>query len=92
MRVQACDGDENGLRQARKRLSEMPARRCLRFFLGELAAPDEPNAGWIYVLSTREIPDPLKIGMTTRTVLQRVREINDATGVAIPSASGAAGA
>jgi hypothetical protein len=49
-----------------------------------LAVPDEPNAGWIYILSTREIPDLLKIGMTTRTVLERVREINNATGVAIP--------
>jgi hypothetical protein len=62
----------------------MPTRRCLRFFLGELAVPEEPNAGWIYILSTREMPDLLKIGMTTRTVLERVREINNATGVAIP--------
>jgi hypothetical protein len=84
MRMTARDGDENGLRQAQKHLSEMPARRCLRFFLGELTVPDEPNAGWIYILSTRELPDLLKIGMTTRTVLDRVREINNATGVAIP--------
>jgi hypothetical protein len=84
VRMAARDGDENGLRQAQKRLSEIPARRCLRFFLGELAVPEEPNAGWIYILSTREMPDLLKIGMTTRTVLERVREINNATGVAIP--------
>jgi T5orf172 domain len=84
LRMAARDGDENGLRQAQKRLSEMPTRRCLRFFLGELAVPDEPNAGWIYILSTREMPDLLKIGMTTRTVPERVREINNATGVAIP--------
>ena len=84
MRIAARDDDVNGLRQAQKRLSEMPARRCLRFFLGELVVPEEPNAGWIYVLSTREMPDLLKIGMTTRTVLERVREINNATGVAIP--------
>jgi len=36
------------------------------------------------VLSTREQPDFLKIGMTTRTVEERVREINTATGVLIP--------
>jgi hypothetical protein len=84
MRMAARDSDENGLRLAQKHLSEMPARRCLRFFLGELTVPNEPSAGWIYILSTREIPDLLKIGMTTRTVLERVREINNATGVAIP--------
>ena len=84
MRMAARDGDENGLRQAQKRLSEMPARRCPRFFLGELAVVDEPNAGWIYILSTRDRPNLLKIGMTTRTVLDRVREINNATGVANP--------
>ncbi|WP_456705197.1 GIY-YIG nuclease family protein [Bradyrhizobium sp. USDA 4449] len=84
MRIAARDDDVNGLRQAQKRLSEMPTRRCLRYFLGELAIADEPNAGWIYILSTREMPDLLKIGMTSRTVLERVREINNATGVAIP--------
>src|SRR5262249_22458491 len=64
--------------------SELPARRCLRVFLGELAILDEPNAGWVYILSTRELPKLLKIGMTTRGVQDRVREINGVTGVAIP--------
>lgn len=84
MRTAARDGEDGSLRQAQKRLSEIPARRCLLVFLGELAIPDEPNAGWVYILSTRELPELLKIGMTTRTVQDRVREINAATGVAIP--------
>lgn len=84
MRMAARDGDEGGLRQAQKILSEMPVRRCLRLFLGELVLQEEADAGWIYILSTREMPDLLKIGMTTRTVQDRVREINGATGVAIP--------
>jgi hypothetical protein len=84
MRMAARDGDESDLRQAQKRLSEMPTRCCLRLFLGELTVADESNAGWIYILSTREMPDLLKIGMTTRAVLDRAREINSATGVAIP--------
>lgn len=46
--------------------------------------PADAEAGWIYVLSTREEPDILKIGMTQRTVAYRVREINSATGVLIP--------
>lgn len=42
------------------------------------------RAGWIYVLSTREQPRILKIGMTQRSVSQRVSEINSATGILIP--------
>jgi T5orf172 domain len=45
---------------------------------------DEPNAGWVYILATREAPLFLKIGMTTRSVEERVREINSATGVLVP--------
>lgn len=44
------------------------------------------NAGWIYILSTREQREILKIGMTRRDVSARVKEINKATGVAIPFA------
>jgi hypothetical protein len=38
----------------------------------------------IYILSTREEPAILKIGFTTRSVLERVNEINSSTGVLIP--------
>lgn len=44
----------------------------------------EPGGGHIYILSTRSQPNLLKIGVTERSVEQRVREINSATGVAIP--------
>lgn len=47
----------------------------------------DDGSGWIYVLSTREQPNVLKIGLTTRSVVQRVREINAATGVLIPYAA-----
>ncbi|MBA2782127.1 MAG: cold shock domain-containing protein [Rubrobacteraceae bacterium] len=40
--------------------------------------------GWLYVLSTREEADLLKIGMTTRSVPERVRRINSATGLLRP--------
>lgn len=36
---------------------------------------------WVYVLVNRLIPGVVKIGMTTTTVSQRVKEINQATGV-----------
>lgn len=42
------------------------------------------DCGWIYILSTRERPDELKIGMTTRSVAERVKEINRATGLLWP--------
>ena len=70
--------------RAHTKLCRLPTRACICVLLGTASVPDEPDAGWIYVLSTRELPDLLKIGMTTRTVEQRAREINNATGVAIP--------
>jgi cold shock CspA family protein len=45
------------------------------------------GAGWIYILSTRENRNILKIGRTDRTVSDRVKEINSATGVVIPWAA-----
>ncbi|RWM71237.1 MAG: GIY-YIG nuclease family protein [Mesorhizobium sp.] len=76
--------DKDGFLRARSQLHRLPLRRCLSVFLGRSKAVDEPAAGWIYILSNREFPDLLKIGMTTRTVEQRAHEINGAAGVAIP--------
>lgn len=45
---------------------------------------DQDDTGWIYVLSTREEPNILKVGRTERSVSQRVKEINGATGVLHP--------
>ena len=42
------------------------------------------DAEQIYILSTREAPDVLKIGFTTRSVIHRANEINSATGVLVP--------
>jgi hypothetical protein len=39
---------------------------------------------YVYILVNRSIPNMVKIGMTTRTVDKRVREINKATGVPTP--------
>ena len=39
---------------------------------------------WIYVLVNKSYPGICKIGMTTTTVDQRVKEINSATGVITP--------
>ena len=39
---------------------------------------------WVYVLVNKGVPGVCKIGMTTTTVTQRVKEINSATGVITP--------
>jgi hypothetical protein len=83
-RVAIKNQSEESYSKARVRLLRLPFRRCLSVFLELAEIVDEPDAGWIYILSTRELPDLLKIGMTSRTVEQRVNEINRATGVAIP--------
>lgn len=78
------DDDREGWLTARTNLHRLPFGKCLAVFRGELQIVDEPGAGWVYILSAREHRDLLKVGMTTRTVEQRVSEINGATGVPIP--------
>jgi hypothetical protein len=39
---------------------------------------------WVYVLVNKSMPGICKIGMTTTSVMQRVEEINGATGVITP--------
>ena len=50
----------------------------LGYFLG--LKPQVKPPGIVYALGTREAPDMLKVGMTTRDPVQRVKEINSATG------------
>lgn len=80
--IKSCDLKE--FNQAKNNLSRLPTRTCLNVFLGLARIVSDSDSGWIYILSTREWKDVLKIGMTTRSVEQRVQEINRATGVAIP--------
>ena len=84
LRLAIKSGDPVAYTAARTNLLRLPTRRCLVVHLGQATIADETDAGWIYVLSTREDPELLKVGMTTRSVEQRAREISGATGVAIP--------
>lgn len=77
-------GHKTTYEAAKTNLRRLPTRRCLSVLLGTAKVADEPGAGWIYILSTREMRNLLKVGMTTRSVQERVKEINAATGVAIP--------
>jgi hypothetical protein len=51
--------------------------------LEDESALDE-DGGFVYILSTRELPELLKIGFTTKSPEVRVKAINSATGVIIP--------
>lgn len=63
-------------------LQKKNIERHLRCYTGEWQLYDE--LGQIYILSTREQPTILKIGYTERSVWERVKEINRATGVLMP--------
>ena len=84
LRIAIKTQDSPSFRNSRTNLCRLPTRQCLSIFLGRAFLADYPDSGWIYVLSTREIPKLLKIGMTTRTVEERAREISSSTGVVIP--------
>lgn len=43
-----------------------------------------PDVGQIYLLSTRDQPDILKIGYTERSIWTRIKEINTSTGLLVP--------
>lgn len=84
MRASIRAADEAGFLSAREQLLSLRAGLTLQLFLGQRELVRPVGAGWIYVLSSRELPDLLKVGMTTRSVEERAREINAATGVAVP--------
>lgn len=63
-------------------LEQHNLKQLLRLFLGQERQSKPP--GIVYALGTREAPDILKVGMTTRDPVKRVNEINSATGVVVP--------
>ena len=82
----AClNDDEEVVTASIERLSTLGLRELLVNYQRKPQVPSQNGkSGWLYVISTREQPDVLKIGMTQRPVEERVKEINSATGVPIP--------
>jgi hypothetical protein len=78
--------DTESITSLRRQLRQVGAVVCLHRFLnprpGEYFGAD--GIGYIYILSVRSNPLMLKIGYTERTVEQRVKEINSATGIVEP--------
>lgn len=85
LRKKIVSEDKVGVEEIRETLKKLGLIHFLSVFLSPQS--DEANSevvGKIYILSTRESKDILKIGYTNRSVEERVREINSATGVLIP--------
>lgn len=81
-------GDEQGYANCLRQLVATNVLQLLHVYQNDLSNQSfTEGAGWIYLLSTREQPDILKIGRTDRSVAERVREINSATGVLVPWAA-----
>jgi hypothetical protein len=86
LRRAVLDHDADRAGPARGRLRQAGTAALLRGFLEPWPSgrPVAPGTGFVYILSTRTSPHLLKIGYTERTVEQRLKEINSATGVAEP--------
>lgn len=83
-----ADGNQTEVERVKRSLLNSNVLHYLHTYQQDL--PDhvgDSEAGWVYILSTREQPDILKIGMTRRTVAERVKEINSASGLLIPYAA-----
>ncbi len=77
--------DIDSAEQAKQGLHENSILKYLENYESAKESPSQNrDGGWIYVLSTREQPNVLKIGRTDRPVSQRAKEINGATGVLTP--------
>ena len=76
--------DQVSIESAKQQLIDNNLLLYLHNYQEDINSSSGSDDGWVYILSTREQPNILKIGMTRRSVSQRVKEINSATGVLIP--------
>jgi len=91
LRLALKDADATNINIQREALSNCYFLTHCKNFLGEAPFRNlQPGEGYAYILGTREQSDILKIGMTTRSVSERVKEINSATGLVFPFGARAA--
>jgi hypothetical protein len=84
LRAAIKESDEGKILSSQRLLHDVGTSAHLDLFLENSVTTKPIDGGYIYVLSTRELKDVLKIGVTTRSVEERVKEINRATGVMTP--------
>ena len=88
LRRAAIDKDDGTYSRYVHHLIEADILLILQVYQNQMASQKySDGAGWIYILSTREQPNILKIGRTDRAVVDRVREINSSTGIVVPWAA-----
>lgn len=75
-------GDTQGIEMHKNILKDLDYQQYYKNYIGFSDASTENE--YIYILSRREERELLKIGMTTRNVVKRCKEINSATGVVYP--------
>ena len=82
LRKSIVSDDTDEIERIKKLLKNLDFQSYYENYMGF----DEKNNEneYIYLLSKREEREVLKIGMTTRNVVQRCKEINSATGVLFP--------
>ena len=78
------DDKRDLLERIRERLIRSNLLTYLYHYQGTFVESPDFDYGWLYILSAKQQPDVLKIGMTNRSVQQRIKEINAATGVLYP--------
>jgi cold shock CspA family protein len=67
-----------------ERLQRAGLMTALNYFLKQDEPPVEEGMGFLYLLSSRQNKQLLKIGQTRREIIKRVDEINRATGLVEP--------
>ena len=78
---------EDDCHSARDELKELGIQKYLnnyKYYNKNVQPQGAPGVGEIYILSKRSERDVLKIGFTTRSIYDRVNEINSATGIIEP--------
>jgi cold shock CspA family protein len=84
LRISLGDRNVESVERTRNDLFSSTILHYLDCWWNVEAQQKDVQHGWLYILSTRDQPNLLKIGMTTRSVPERVKEINSATGVLYP--------
>lgn len=84
LRSAVIDQDEKLFEKSKFELINLNILLYLYAYQSRSESDDGGLGEWIYILSRREEPDVLKIGMTSKSVSERVKQINGHTGVLRP--------
>ena len=84
LRTAIKKSDQKQINGCVERLKNSHLEKYISNFLNYDGTNNDTANEYIYILSRREEKELLKVGMTTRNVIKRCKEINSATGVVYP--------